>query len=96
MGPLIADSVPLEVTLDGDDVLTVELDDRALIGLDVDISTPHAIDVDPYEGEYEVTPSLQAQYFDTKDKILRKSMTIHQIPVVYTSNPYNGKTVVIG
>lgn len=49
-----------------------------------------------YEGDYEVTPRLYGQSLETADKVLQNDVTIHQIPVVYTSNIFNGQTVVIG
>ena len=52
--------------------------------------------VPPYEGEYEVIPRLEDQTLETNGKQMADDVTVRQIPVVYTTNPYNGKTVVIG
>lgn len=52
---------------------------------------------EPYEGEYEVTPRLNyEQVLDTKDKVSLDNVTVLPIQVVTTTNPYGGKTVVIG
>ena len=51
---------------------------------------------DPYEGPYEVTPRLTEQVLETIHKTMRDDVTVHEIPVVMTSNVYGGKTVVIG
>ena len=49
-----------------------------------------------YEGEYTVTPRLYDQYLETNNKVMTDDVTVYEIPVVYTSNVYGGKTVVIG
>ena len=51
---------------------------------------------DWYEGEYEVTPQLTAQTLETKEKLMRDDVTVHEIPVTRTTNPHGGETVVIG
>lgn len=52
--------------------------------------------VPPYEGEYEVTPRLEEQTLETNGKRMTDDVTVHTIPVVYTTNPFGGKTVLIG
>ena len=54
------------------------------------------VDGERYDGDYEVTPRLTEQELATRNKLLINNVTINEIPVVYTSNPYDGKTVVIG
>ena len=49
-----------------------------------------------YEGPYEVTPRLTAQTLETQARLMQDDVTVHQIPVVRTSNLYDGITVVIG
>lgn len=50
-----------------------------------------------YEGPYTVIPVLHdAQELETKGKRMADDMTVEAIPVVITSNPYGGRTVVIG
>ena len=50
---------------------------------------------DPYEGEYTITPAIQEQEMLTKNKTMRKNVTIEAIPYYETSN-VSGKTVIIG
>lgn len=50
----------------------------------------------PYTGDYEVTPTFSEQMLLTKGKSMHDDVTVHQIPVVRTSNPYGGQTVLIG
>jgi len=52
--------------------------------------------VPPYEGEYEVTPQLTEQVLETSGKKMLDDVTVRMIPITYTTNPYNGKTVLIG
>ena len=49
-----------------------------------------------YEGAYEVTPTFDEQTLYTSGKQMFDDVTVHQIPVVRTSNPYGGQTVLIG
>ena len=53
-------------------------------------------DVDYYEGPYEVTPRLQQQVLETEGLAMSDDVTVYEIPITYTSNPYDGKTVLIG
>lgn len=52
--------------------------------------------VPAYTGSYEVTPNFSEQTLSTQNKRMRDDVTVHQIPVVRTSNLYGGDTVVIG
>lgn len=49
-----------------------------------------------YQGAYEITPGWQEQTLETKGKALSDDVTIHEIPVVRTTNPSGGVTIVIG
>ena len=51
---------------------------------------------DTYMGPYEVTPRLTSQTLETEDKLMTDDVTVYEIPVTYTSNIYDGQTVVIG
>lgn len=49
-----------------------------------------------YDGPYEVTPRLETQTLETELKAMEHDVTVHEIPVTRTSNPYDGITVLIG
>ena len=50
-----------------------------------------------YEGPYIVTPILNNDtILETQEKTMRDDITVKAIPVVQTTNPYGGQTVVIG
>ena len=49
-----------------------------------------------YDGEYEITPSLDEQTLETANKTMIDDVTVHQIPITRTSNPEGGLTVLIG
>ena len=49
-----------------------------------------------YAGPYEVTPRVYTQILDTYGKLMEADVTVHEIPVTQTSNPYGGQTVLIG
>ena len=48
-----------------------------------------------YEGDYEITPNVEAQTVPTKNKVLIDDMTIKSIPIYKTSNNSGGTTVYI-
>ena len=51
---------------------------------------------EPYDGEYTVTPKVEAQTLHTKQRILNDDMTVLAIPYAEVTNSSNGKTVSIG
>ena len=51
---------------------------------------------EPYEGEYTVTPQVEAQILPTKEKILLGDIAVKAIPFYEVSNTSGGDTVFIG
>lgn len=51
---------------------------------------------DPYDGEYAITPKVEAQTLPTKEKVMLDDVTIMAIPYAEVTNNSNGKTVTIG
>lgn len=49
-----------------------------------------------YEGPYDVTPTLEMQALGTQGKYMQHNVTVREIPVTRTTNPYDGITVLIG
>lgn len=56
----------------------------------------NVIEAPPYEGEYEVTPSFEAQTLPTADRLLTKDVIVEEIPYAEVSNNSGGTTVTIG
>lgn len=52
--------------------------------------------VDPYMGDYEITPKVDAQTMPTAQKYMTDDVRIKSIPFYETSNESDGKTVFIG
>ena len=52
--------------------------------------------IDPYTGDYEVTPKVSAQTMPTAQKYMTDDVQIKAIPFFETSNQSNGQTVYIG
>jgi hypothetical protein len=50
---------------------------------------------DPYQGEYIITPKMEAQTLPTKKKVLFEDVTVKEIPVFRVSNTSGGTTVYI-
>ena len=44
-----------------------------------ELSIPTYIDVDIYEGEYEITPDFEEQTLQTKNKTLMRNITVNPI-----------------
>ena len=61
-----------------------------------ELSIPTYIDVNEYEGEYEVEPDFAEQTLPTKNKTLVKDITVNPIQVESVSNIQGGRTVYIG
>lgn len=60
------------------------------------VTLPQIVGPPKYPGPYTVTSSLNEQVLDTSGLAMTDDVTIKEIPVVYTSNLFGGKTVVIG
>jgi len=84
----------LILVLDEDIELSLEdEEDDAVLADDV----PYAQHYTEYDGPYVVTPILyDEQGLRTHDKLMKHDVTVKEIPIITTTNPYGGKTVVIG
>ena len=51
---------------------------------------------DEYEGAYEVTPKVNSQMIETKDKLMYKDLIVGSIPYYEVSNSKGGTTIIIG
>lgn len=60
------------------------------------LTIPSAVGVEVYDGDYDVTPRLYAQYLDTDGKLMQDDVTVYEIPISHTTNPTGGLTVLIG
>lgn len=49
-----------------------------------------------YNGEYEITPTVEAQTLLTANKLMTKNLLIKEIPYAEVTNSTNGTTVTIG
>lgn len=52
--------------------------------------------LEPYDGEYEVTPSKSDQILATKNKSMIMDLTVKRVPFYETSNTQGGTTIYIG
>lgn len=67
------------------------------VGVEQDvILVPVYKDAIPYEGDYEVTPKVNAQTMPTKGKLMEEDVTVKSIPFFDVSNTSGGSTVYIG
>lgn len=83
----------LILVLDGNDDLELVISDEASIELEIG----EGASAPAYPGPYTVTPILyDEQILEVNGMLMTDNVTVKEIPVVYTSNPYDGKTVVIG
>lgn len=49
-----------------------------------------------YKGEYVITPKLDKQIVEAKDKVMSDDITIKSIPYYEVSNTHGGTTFIIG
>lgn len=52
-------------------------------------------EADPYMGDYEITPKVEAQKMDTKGKLMLEDVTVKEIPCFDVSNASGGTTFYI-
>jgi hypothetical protein len=52
--------------------------------------------VEAYDGEYEVTPRIEAQTLQTAEKLMVNDVTVHAIPYAEVTNTAGGITATIG
>lgn len=85
----------LILILDQESDLDLVLDSQADLEFEIDAAVIK--NYEKYEGTYEVIPILyDDQVLETKKKVMMDDVTVKPIPVVSTTNPYGGQTVVIG
>lgn len=49
-----------------------------------------------YDGDYEITPQVLEQVLETEGHVMIDDVTVLEIPLTEVSNPYGGKTAIIG
>lgn len=49
-----------------------------------------------YTGNYNVTPKIEQQVLETRDKLMSDDVTVKGIPFYEVSNPQGGTTFIIG
>ena len=75
----------------------MQADDRRFDAAFASVQPATAIrELEPYAGEYTVTPKVTAQVLPTAQKRMQEDVTIREIPYYATSNPQRGETVYIG
>lgn len=83
----IAMFVDIELEIDVLEEIEFELDDVIIAAGEM---LPY------YLGPYTAIPKVKEQKLYTKDKSMRNDVTVTEIPYSETTNPYGGKTIVIG
>lgn len=89
--------IELEASFSSDGDFTAEF--QGSQSLEADFGAVTKIDaenVDPYTGDYEVTPALERQTLDTAQKLMSADLQIEKIPIYAVSNNAGGTTVTIG
>lgn len=76
-------SVPVSITDDG-------------VNIAVGIGAAYtAVEGQPYEGSYTVTPGQEAQVLETRGKIMTENVTVNPIPQNYGLVTWNGSALTI-
>lgn len=79
-----------------DIILQVEEANEQII-LDVDVVVESGGDILPYyTGDYIVTPRIEEQILETKNKSMKNDVVVEKIPYSEVANIGGGKTATIG
>jgi hypothetical protein len=87
---VIDQSVIIEVAPELSEALNLMID----IGFDV--ASGLGDRYEKYKGSYEITPRLEGQVVETKDKVLLDDLRVKEIPIQRVSNIGGGTTIYIG
>lgn len=83
----------LEFTLQSDGSLEFNLSEGENVSFE--LSTPTGVNVEAYNGSYEVNASSEAQTLSTRNKLLTADMIINPIPSNYGLITWNGSTLTV-
>ena len=72
-----------------------ELDSDFSASLDENIVIELTTEHEQYEGDYNVTPTIESQTLPTKKKLMAEDVNIKGIPIFETDNLSGGTTVYI-
>ena len=64
----------------------------------VSVGTPVArsyVNAEPYEGSYEITPTTEAQTFETKNKRMTDDLVVNPIPSNYGLITWSGSILTV-
>lgn len=86
---VIEGQVSLSVPIDGYSSLNTTIDGQGNA-----IFVTKASDADYYDGDYVITPRVDEQILQTREKLMADNVTVKEIPYYETSN-INGTTIYI-
>lgn len=89
--------VDVTLTIVEDSALSLAVDESGTV-LSMELSDPYMADPWPvYEGTYEVSPEAWADVeLPTANRSMLHDLTVLRTPYQSTSNPYGGRTAIIG
>lgn len=89
--------IPLELEVSSNEAYELEWSSNEAFDLGLETAIiVNAVDADPYDGEYTITPRRENIVLSTNNKYMTDNVTILEIPYVAVSNPSGGKTYTIG
>lgn len=83
---------------ESDTVIQAELDSTAIIETELEsivVIQGNGAELPDYKGKYEITPGIEKQVLQTKNRSMRDNVTIKEIPTYAVSNS-EGTTFIIG
>lgn len=93
VGTVKAQTGTLTGTVAGAKSLTGQMTHEAhLVG---SLATAYMVGASPYEGDYEVTPTVDGLSLPTRQKYMTDDVTVRAIPFFEVSNQSGGNTVYI-
>lgn len=86
---------PFEVVFVEDGAFAVSLSTAETIAVDMGVIQRTGYEPVFYHGDYEATPSAEAQTFHTKSKMMEHDFIVNPIPSNYGLITWNGSTLTV-
>ena len=78
------------------DFITLLVNPRKLLKMEVEKAVVVGVSCEPYEGSYEVIPTIDGNTIKTKGKYMNENVIVRPIPYSEIPNNVGGVTAIIG
>lgn len=92
-GRVVSQTGTLTGTISGSQTLTGQISQEiSIVG---NLATAYSFGSVKYDGDYEITPTVNGLTMETKDRYMTENVKIHAIPFFEVGNTSGGNTVYI-